>query len=952
MQTPRINRARVALIVGILAFAILGVVTMNPLSADSWRDGYQRATLKNSALEACFQAGLLYQLKDVPTGKLLVSFDPQKFPSQLMIFDQTLSNLDGAVVTAKTTRSSVATTYKFADGNLLTLKWSIQPGKGDLVLQTTTKTIKPIEQLRYTIFGCDIVDRALVWISGYGAGNVMRAPWTSSQIGDPQKDGAPGAYPHPVVALFQGEKSGWWIEGRDPRPGPANLLAKGNGDNVDLGLVRRFPIAKQDPDLYEIRIRTYKDHWEDAVDPYTNWLEKGAGFIPIAKLPKERAWVKDILTQAYVQVGNYKILDQLAKRVDPKKVFIGRQSEHRPYAFDVGYPDYRLTPEAKKWVKYVRDLGYHVGVHYNSNAISTDFPELVDKFRPGFSVIGKDANGNDTYESLYNGKLIRVSPAFKPWREYLIAQMKDAVDAGVDVIYLDESMTAVGKYIVDGVDGMQGMLALMRETLEAYPHCVVENEQFNLLTAKYGKFALSQMPLGHPLSGYLFQKFVKVVPEGVMYSPTDTQLMDAFDYYGYMLPGADPMREESWVQIIEAYHKYGLVADGRLPRKQITDFTSHWSHGVVPVDNDPIPADGEKLFGLRGKNGVTAFFEKRPNERGLVVYEPGKEPKMVGIRRFGIKSFKGPGVPAYFGYRQFMRDWLLYNDDTILGLNPKTSYFFDETIKRSPTRFHVSKVPDDFIGYDDMDRRIAPYEIGKDESFYRLAFGGHGQIEVYVPDEYDAYLDGKKLEVDPLTKKATATINASLPKTGTVSYFIALTGEGKPLADTGERPSMLLAFKRTDAELAGNWTSLPWQGSKDNLKFVAVGDGPVLTPANTAANFPGQYLPGDGAKGSDLTMNIGGYAIFIGKLPAAKSIRLEGSYKVNTETGAPGDGVVLINGKQVMRVGAGEYPYTTKHFTADISAYSGQYVLMEVIPDGSVRGASATWTSPRIVVAD
>jgi hypothetical protein len=195
-----------------------------------------------------------------------------------------------------------------------------------------------------------------------------------------------------------------------------------------------------------------------------------------------------------------------------------------------------------------------------------------------------------------------------------------------------------------------------------------------------------------------------------------------------------------------------------------------------------------------------------------------------------------------------------------------------------------------------------------------------------VPDEYDVYLDGNKLDVDRNTKLATATIHATAPKTGDLGYFIALTPEGKPREDVSlGRPSMLLAYKRTDSILQGNWVNLPWQGSKDNAKYAATG----------ADSF---------------TMNIGAFAIFIGKLPQAKSIRLEGSYIVNTTTGAAGDGVVLINGKQVMRVPAGDYPYKSHTFSQDISSYAGQYVLIEVIADGSVRGASANWNQPSIVV--
>ena len=918
----------------LLAVAI-SLTTANGSAADAnaartgnWREPAHQTTLKNDALEACFQAGLLYSLKDLATGKSLLSIVPGELPSELLIFDVAPTNLDACTVATEASEDAIATNYRLPNGNAWRLRWSIEKSRGDLILQASARTATPVEQLRYTLFGCDIAYHALVWVTAYGTSQVMRAPWSGVQIGDPQKDSIPSAYCHPLVALFQGDQAGWLLEGRDPRVGPSNVMVKGLGDTANIGMVRRFPIPMQNPELYEIRIRAYQEHWEDAVDPLVQWMETDAGYAPIDKLPKEQAWVKNIETQAYIAVGNYQDLDRLAKRVDPQRTFVGRQAEHRFHGFDIGYPDYRLTDGAKKWVKHARDLGFHVGVHFNSNAVGAEFPDLVERFRPGFAVTGTDANGKDMYESIYGGRLIRCSPAYKPWRDYLIAQMKDAVDAGVDVIYLDESMTSTGRYVVDGVDGIQGMMSLMKETLQTYPHVAVETEQFNAMTAKYGKFALSQMPLGHPLSGYLFHRFVKVVPEGVMYSPIDAPLMDAVDCWGYMLPGADPMREETWLKIAEAYHTYDLVPDGRLPRKQITKFTSHWTGGVMPVGDAPVPSEGERLFGLRGSRGVTAYFEKHPTKRGLVVYEPGQTPKWIGARHFGIKSWNGPGVPAYFGFRQYMRDWIIYNDASLLGLDPQVTYMFDETVPRSPTRFHVTKVPEDFIGYTDMDRRIAPQEVGRDDSFFRLVFAGHGEMTMYVPDDYDVYLDGQELNVDRQTKTASAIISAALPRAGGLGYHIAMKPDGISAENTdGGRPSMLLAFKRTDVQLAGWWVDLPWQGSKDVAK--AIGTGP-----------------------DSFTMNVGAFGIFIGRFPAAKRICLEGSYVVSASTGAPGDGVVLINGKQSLRVPAGEPPYKSQSFRADVSAFAGQYVLVEFLSDGGVRGASANWDHPRIVVED
>jgi hypothetical protein len=227
-----------------------------------------------------------------------------------------------------------------------------------------------------------------------------------------------------------------------------------------------------------------------------------------------------------------------------------------------------------------------------------------------------------------------------------------------------------------------------------------------------------------------------------------------------------------------------------------------------------------------------------------------------------------------------------------------------------------------------MERRIAPYEIGVDDSFFRLVFAGHGEMTMCVPDEYDVYLDGRPVEVDRTARTASVAVSASIPKEGNLGYFIALQPDGSP-AESGPavRPSTLLAFRRTDTELTGQWAKFPWQRAKDTAKVAA-------------------------PSGDNISMNVGAFVIFIGKLPAAKSIRLKGSYTVGSTTGAPGDGVVLLNGTQVLRVPTGDYPYPVSEFEADISSYAGQYVLMEVLSDNGVRAATAEWINPRIVTGN
>ena len=920
---PMVSKKRVVL-AQISALTVL--LSTFDTFASAWRGEEHRSVLRNESVRAVFQGGWIQSLTDTTKGKELLSVDPGALPNNVLIFDQKPSDLDSAVVRTSRDGNDAVSRYRFPGGFALQIHWSIEPGDGDLILKLSTRTPGPVEVIRYNLLGCDIEDHALVWIHGYGTATVRRAPWNEFFLGDPQRDGPPSAFPHPVVTLFQGNNAGWFIEGRDPRIGPANVMVKGTGNRANLGMVRRFAPGEKDPQLYEVRIRTYERRWENAVAPYVDWLEEGAGLVNIDKLPEPQAWVKEIRSQAYITVGDYETIEALARRVDPSKTFIGRQAEHRAYAFDIGYPDYRLTEDAKQWMRRVRELGFHVGVHYNCNAIGTEFPELVERFRPGFAVTGKDADGKDTYQSLYQGRLIRCSSAYKPWRDYLVAQMKDAVDAGVDVIYLDECMAPTGKFVVDGMNGIEGIQALMRETLAAYPHVAIESEQFNLLTAKYGKFALSQMPLGHALSSCIFQRFVKVVPEGVMYSPVSSKLMNAHDTWGCMLPGAHPGGQQTWLEIAEAFQEYDLVPDHRLPRMEPVRFEEHYTHGITPVYDEVIPEEGQKMFGFRGRENVTAYFERHPTRRGLVVYEPGHEPRWFGMRHFGVRRYTGPGVPSYYGFRQYMKDWIIYDEDSLLGLNPEETYMFDAAIDRPQDRFHVTSVPDDFTGYYNMERRIDAYEIGMDDSFFRLVFAGHGAMKMHVPDEYDVYMDGEPLDVDRETDSAVVRIRATYPETGNLGYFIALQPDGKPAEDAPlQRPSTLLAFKRSETRLEGRWAGFPWQRARDTSKIA-------------------------GHSGGDVYMNVGAFVIYIGKFPDAKSIRLTGSYQVHATTGAPGDGVVLINGRQVLRVPTGEYPYPVMKFDQDISSFAGKYALVEVLSDNGVRAAKGTWFNPRIVV--
>src|SRR5213075_18583 len=110
---------------------------------------------------------------------------------------------------------SIISRFHAPDGREWEWRWTMEPGAGDLVLNTTAHSSQPVELFRAIFFGADIVDHKLVSVNSSGVGEQFRAPWNEKFIGDPEKDASPMSAPAPLIALFEGEKTGWLIEGRD-----------------------------------------------------------------------------------------------------------------------------------------------------------------------------------------------------------------------------------------------------------------------------------------------------------------------------------------------------------------------------------------------------------------------------------------------------------------------------------------------------------------------------------------------------------------------------------------------------------------------------------------------------------------------------------------------------------------------------------------------------------------
>jgi len=231
---------------------------------------------------------------------------------------------------------------------------------------------------------------SIVAVSNLGAGLQAKGPWTDVLFGDPEKGGMPASIFVQAVdcPCFQGEKSGWVIEGRDAKIGPANILgAVGTGQTATVGLVRGFAVPTQktrDVSRFTFASTTITGRMRSirtSRGSNTIW----ASFRWNAKRPSGS---KTSTFNRAVLCGDYRSSGRARQESDSLEDFSGSQLHlPRPTPVDMGYPDYQLTDAAKRWVAPRQGpLGFRVGIWVNTYGIDESRTDLLKRFKPGFKV--------------------------------------------------------------------------------------------------------------------------------------------------------------------------------------------------------------------------------------------------------------------------------------------------------------------------------------------------------------------------------------------------------------------------------------------------------------------------------------------------------------------------------------------------------------------------------------
>ncbi|MBI2297793.1 MAG: hypothetical protein HYU66_02360 [Armatimonadetes bacterium] len=426
-------------------------------------------------------------------------------------------------------------------------------------------------------------------------------------------------------------------------------------------------------------IRAYEGDWTVGAALYRKWAEQAFGLTALAR--QQPAWVKDI---GCVVINDFRpaLLQALAARLDPKKTLIYVPS-WRVDSYDRNYPDYTPQDGFVEQVKHAHDLGFRVMVHCNYFGCQEENP-AYQQVQPYH--VRRPWDGQLDYWLWERAdpiiKFAYIDPASKAWRDLLTARMTELVQrTGIDAVHLDQTLCIFNDHngLVDGMNMMQGSLALHRQLREALPELALSGEGLDEITCRYEAFAqrhlrglnhtdssydMRLVNLSHAVSSAVLRPYTGIYGYLGFCSPRQTELFLAWRA-GYEHFGVIPTL--AWVGPDEL-RDGGLAVEDALRRAKLEQ-----ERGLVPVFDGYGPAT---LAAYRAADGER--FEWRRESYGTSLSGAGGE--VVSRRLYGAAEVRLPGSVA---------GGIAYDAERVFGLDPTLSYLLSP-IPRDLTAPHVA----------------------------------------------------------------------------------------------------------------------------------------------------------------------------------------------------------------------------------------------------------------------
>lgn len=491
-------------------------------------------------------------------------------------------------------------------------------------------------------------------------------------------DFQPMQFDYPITweaqfVLIQGKRGGFLIHAEDNAQRFKRLFVQHRDGQFWVGFETwcTAPFEKiQQADSVRWRIRPYAGRWLNGAAMYRRWAENTFGLEALRKT--QPAWVKEIQTVIIDNLDDLSKIQNLAKRLTPRQTLI-YVPDWRKDGYDRNYPDYTPREGFAERMEQARRMGFRIMLHVNYFGCTPENPDYEKlkqyHFRDPFS---KGLMYWDWQRADPPIKFAYINPAAKAWRRLFVQRMvKLCRRLKPDALHLDQTLCIFNDANgpVDGINAMQGNIALHRELREALPDVAFSGEGLNEISFRYESFAqrhvwgidhadsrwdMSRVRMAHPVSSALLTPHTRI--------------------YGY-LGMTNPQMWQYYVAWRTAYERMGVLPTlAWLTPQQVSqpDATMQmlWKEVQWFQTNRPLPdftstlwekdtlflyrATGKHLARYRqGENGVC--LEAQMGRGCTTIYR-----RIEGVTRAQVSG----SIPG----------WLAYNDREMIGLNPASSY--------------------------------------------------------------------------------------------------------------------------------------------------------------------------------------------------------------------------------------------------------------------------------------
>lgn len=491
-------------------------------------------------------------------------------------------------------------------------------------------------------------------------------------------DFQPMQFDYPITweaqfVLIQGKRGGFLIHAEDNAQRFKRLFVQHRNGQFWIGFETwcTAPFDRvQQAESVRWSIRPYAGNWLNGVAMYRRWAENAFGLASLRK--KQPAWVRDIQTVVIDNLDDMDKLQALTKQVNPAQTLL-YVPDWRKHGYDRNYPDYTPREGFTERMEQARRLGFRIMLHVNYFGCTPENPDYEQLKRYHFH---DPFTGEPMYWDWQRAdppiKFAYVNPAAKAWRRLFVQRMVALRrQLKPDALHLDQTLCIYNDAngLIDGMNAMQGNIALHRELREALPDVALSGEGLNEISFRYESFAqrhvwgidhadarreMSRVRMAHPISSALLTPHTRI--------------------YGY-LGMTNPQMWQYYAAWRTAYDRMGVIPTfAWLTRQQVSqpDATIQmlWNEARWFQANRPVPEfapslwEADTLFLYRTASGHLARY--RQEKSGVCLdMQAGKGWNTVARRIEGVTRAQVSGsVPG----------WLAYNGREILGLNPESIY--------------------------------------------------------------------------------------------------------------------------------------------------------------------------------------------------------------------------------------------------------------------------------------